>query len=50
MSLVAKKKNIRPKSSVVVVTKTSVPLKDAIFPEKIRKVKDVLSKAKFNPS
>jgi hypothetical protein len=47
---VAKKKNIRLKSSVVVVTKTSVPLKEAIFPDKIKKVKDVLAKAKFNPS
>lgn len=36
--------------TVVVVTKTQVPAKDAIFPEKIKKVKDVLTKAKFRPS
>ncbi len=47
---VTKKKNIRQKSSVVVVTKTTVPLKEAIFPEKITKVKDILTKAKFKPS
>jgi hypothetical protein len=47
---VTKKKNIRRKSSIIVVTKTSVPSKEAIFPDKIKKVKDILTKAKFKPS
>ena len=35
--------------SVVVVTKTYVPIEEAIFPEKAKKVKEILSKAKFLP-
>ncbi len=36
--------------TVVVVTKTYIPGEEAIFPEKAKKVKEILSKAKFLPS
>jgi hypothetical protein len=33
--------------TVVVVTKTFHPIEEAIFPEKIKKVKEVLAKSNF---
>ena len=36
--------------TVLVVTKTYHPIEDAILPEKIKKVKEVLSKSNFCPS
>ena len=43
----------RPKKNpptVVMVTKTYHPVEEAIFPDKIKKVKEVLSKANFRPA
>jgi hypothetical protein len=36
--------------TVVMVTKTYHPAKEASFPDKIKKVKDVLTKAGFRPA
>lgn len=36
--------------TVVVATKTYHPIEEAIFPEKIKKVKEVFSKSNFRPS
>jgi hypothetical protein len=36
--------------TVVVVTKTFHPIEEAIFPEKIKKVKEVLAKSNFRAS
>jgi hypothetical protein len=52
---IAKKNTTRKRArkkapTVIVVTKTYVPIEDAIFPEKAKKIKEILSKAKFRTS
>ena len=50
---VASKKNIRKSkskkidSSTVVVVKTRIAAKDTLFPEKVARAKEILSKTKF---
>ncbi|MBX3253286.1 MAG: hypothetical protein KF862_04010 [Chitinophagaceae bacterium] len=38
-----------PKAKVVVVTKTEVPFKDVLFPEKLKKANEMLAKTTFLP-
>jgi len=52
---VAKKNTTRKRarkkaSTVIVVTKTYVPMEEALFPENSQKIKEILSKAKFRTS
>jgi hypothetical protein len=52
---VAKKNSTRKTAGkadpeVVVVTKTFVPAKEYIFPEKLKKAKEILTEAKFRPA
>jgi hypothetical protein len=46
----ARKRAKKTPPTVVVVTKTYHPTEEAIFPEKIKKVKEVLAKSNFRPS
>ncbi len=39
----------KKKASTVVVTKTSVPAEDTLFPEKVKKANDLLAKTKLLP-
>jgi hypothetical protein len=46
----ARKRSRKSNPEIVVVTKTFVPAKEYIFPEKLEKAKEILAKAKFRPS
>jgi hypothetical protein len=46
----ARKRARKNDPTLIMVTKTFVPVEEAIFPEKAQKVKDVLTKAKFRSS
>ena len=44
------KRDKKTPPTVVVVTKTFHPIEEGIFPEKVKKVKEVLAKSNFHPS
>ena len=46
----ARKRAKKTPPTVLVVTKTHHPIDEAIFPEKIKKVKEVLAKSNFHHS
>jgi hypothetical protein len=46
----ARKRAKKTLPTVVVVTKSFHPVEEAIFPEKVKKVKEVLAKSNFRPS
>jgi hypothetical protein len=44
------KRTSKDSTEVVIVTKTLVPIKDTIFPEKLKRVKDFIKKTNWRPS